>query len=369
MKHESLVVFDKEPAELDLKLSINGLVLTSLANETQGEINDGEPRIYYQTDWQPDPSFLSSAQVTEITATFCKPLFQDNQICVTEQAAFYYAESALKDVSIEESTAMQPHHQKLYASLTGFCNAARSGQLGRFSSVDWLSLNCEQRAAMCARVRHTPCGTLLWPVGQNLSRILRGEISPLSVLVEDDRLERFYRTYEPLEQCYQQVATYIGLLGNKNPHLNVLEIGAGTGGATLPILEGLSSTDTGSPKFANYDFTDLSPAFFDNARKKLAKWSQLVMFKSLDIESDLLQQGYEPGLYDVIVAANIVHATSCIESTMKRIRSLLKPGGTLVLIESTVETIATTLIFGTLPGWWSGKFHCFSLTRSISNGK
>ena len=28
----------------------------------------------------------------------------------------------------------------------------------------------------------------------------------------------------------------------------------------LPILEGLSSTGTRSPKFANYDFTDLSPA-------------------------------------------------------------------------------------------------------------
>ena len=149
------------------------------------------------------------------------------------------------------------------------------------------------------------------------------------------------------------------------PHLNMLEIGAGTGGAMLPILEGLSSTGTRSPKFANYDFTDLSPAFFDNGKKKVAKWSQLVTFKSLDIESDPLQQGYELGSYDVIVAANIVHATSRIESTMKRIRSVLKPGGTLVLIESTVETIATTLILGTLSGWWSGKFHCFSLTRDF----
>ena len=364
-RHESLVVFDKEPAKFEAKISINGLLFASLANETQEEIKNDEQRICYQTNWQPDPSLLSSTQVAEITATFRKPLPQDDQIRVTQQAAFYYAENALKDVSIEESVALQPHHQKLYASLAGFCNAVRSGQLGTFSTVDWPCLNCEQRSAICARVSHTPCGILLCPVGQNLSRILRGEISPLSVLVEDDRLERFYRTYELLDQCYQQAATFIALLGNKNPHLNMLEIGAGTGGATLPILEGLSSTSTGSPKFANYDFTDLSPAFFDNAKKKLEKWSQLVTFKGLNIESDPLQQGYEPNAYDVIVAANILHATGRIENTMKRIRSLLKPGGTLVLIESTVETIATTLIFGTLPGWWSGKFHCFALTRDI----
>ena len=371
---ESLVIFDKEPATFEPKISINGLVFTSLANETQEEIKGEEPRIYHQTDWQPDPSLLSSTQVAEITANLRKPYLQDDQICITHQAAFYYAESALKDLSIEESMAMQPHHQKLYASLTGFCDAVRSGQVGIFSSVDWLCLNCEQREAICARVSHIPWGTLLCPVGHNLSRILRGEISPLSVLVEDNRLERFYRTYEPLDQCYQQAAMYIQLLGNKNPYLNMLEIGAGTGGATLPILEGLSSTATGSPKFTNYDFTDISPAFFENAKKKLAKWSQLLTFKSLDIESDPLQQGYEPGSYDVIVAANIVHATSCVESTMKRIRSLLKPGGTLVLIEITVETIASRLVFGILPGWWSGKFSCLNpsqekLMRSSRGGE
>lgn len=334
-RRESLVVFDKEPAGFEPKISINGLLFASLANETQEGIKNDEQRIYHQTNWQPDPSLLSSTQVAEITATFRKPLPQDDQIYVTQQAAFYYAESALKDVCIEESTAMQPHHQKLYGSLTSFCNPVRCGQLGRFSTVDWLCLNCEQRSAICARVSHTPCGRLLCPVGQNLSRILRGEINPLSVLIEDDRLEIFYRTYEPLDQCYQQATTYIGLLGYKNPHLNMLEIGVGTGGATLPILERLTSIGIGSPRFANYNLTDLSPAFFNNAKEKLAKWSQLVTCKSLDIECDPVLQGYEPSSYHVIVAANIVHATGRIESTMKSKRSLLKPGGTLVLIEST----------------------------------
>ena len=48
-RRESLVVFDKESANLEPKISINGLVLTPLANETHEEIKDEEQRIYYQT--------------------------------------------------------------------------------------------------------------------------------------------------------------------------------------------------------------------------------------------------------------------------------------------------------------------------------
>ncbi|KAK3169216.1 hypothetical protein OEA41_008599 [Lepraria neglecta] len=347
---ESLAIFDREQTDFEPRITFNGLVFTSLANNTQEETEIEERRIYYQTEWQPDPSFLSSVQVTEISAAFRKSFPQDDQACISQQATFYYAERALEVVSAENFTAMQPHHRKLYASLTGFCSAVRNGQLGMYPTHNWLCLISDQRAAIFARVRQIPYGTLLCPVGENLSWILRQEVDPLSVMMEDDRLERYYQTYEPIEQFYQQAAVYIRLLGNKNPHLNILEIGAGTGGATLPILEALSNTGTGPPNFTNYDFTDLSPAFFEKAREKIGRWSEFVTFKKLDIESDPAQQGYKPGLYDLIVAVNVVHATSRIENTMKRIRSLLKPGGTLVLMEITVKTMAASLIFGTLPG-------------------
>ena len=121
------------------------------------------------------------------------------------------------------------------------------------------------------------------------------------------------------------------------------------------MLEALSGDAEGAPpNFANYDFTDLSPAFFEKAREKLSRWREYMKFKKLDIECDPFKQGYSPGSYDLIIAANVVHATSRVENTMKRVNSLLKPGGTLLLMEMTVQTIASTLVFGTLPGWWIG---------------
>ena len=354
-KTGSLAVFDKGAIDMQPKVLVNGLVFKSLPNSTQDGPKEEERKIYYQIDWQHDPSLLSPAQAMDITAAFRKPFPQRNQAHLSQQAAFYYAERALETISAEEVTAMRPYYRKLHNALTSYCNTVHDGQLDMFSTLEWIRLDPKQRAAVCAGVSQTPFGVLLRPIGDSLSQILRQQVDPLSVIVEDNRLESFYRTWEPIKQSYQQAATFIKLLGNKNPHLNILEMGAGTGGATLPILEALSGTGDSPPKFANYDFTDLSSAFFERAAEKLGRWNGLLTFKKLDVELDPVQQGYKSRSYDLIVAANVVHATRCVENTLKSIKELLKPGGTMVLIEITVNTFGASLIFGTLPGWWNGR--------------
>ena len=354
-RSDSLAVFDRGQTNQQPKITVNGLVFTYIAQDSSDANNGDERKICYQTVWNTDPSFLSPAQAIEMSAGFRQPFPQADQTCISQQASFYYAERVLKTLSAEDISVMQLHHQKLCKSLTGFCNAVRVGQLGPFSTLGWLGLNPEQREVICARVAQVPYGIVLCHIGESLPRILRQEIDPLSVLQEDNRLERLYRTWEPFHQSYLQAAVFIKLLGIKNPHLNILEIGAGTGGATQPILEALSGAGTCTPNFTNYDFTDISPAFFEKSREKLGRWSDVVTFKKLDIEHDPIKQGYQPGSYDLIIAANVLHATSCVERAMERAKSLLKPGGSLILIELTVKTLANQLIFGTLPGWWNGK--------------
>ncbi len=360
-KTGSLAAFDKGAIDLKPRVLLNGLVFKSLPNSTQEALKEEERKVCYQINWQPDPSLLSPAQVIKMSAIFRKPFPQRDQARLSQQAAFYYAERALETISTEEVTAMQPHHRKLYNALTSYCNTVHDGQLDMFSTLDWTRLDAEKRTAVCAGVGQTPFGILLRPIGDSLSQILRQQIDPLSVMVEDDRLENFYRTWEPIKQSYQQAAIFIKLLGEKNPHLDILEIGAGTGGATLPILEALSGIGNSPPNFANYDFTDVSPAFFEKAAEKLKRWNGLVNFKKLDMELDPVQQGYKACSYDLIVAANVVHATRRIESTLKSMKELLKPGGTVILIEITVDTFGASLIFGTLPGWWNGRSYGFQI--------
>ena len=354
-RRDSLAVFDRGQTDLHPRITINGLVFTHIAKDPSDANNGDERKICYQTVWNTDPSFLSPAQAIEMSAAFRQPFPRADQTSTTQQASFYYAERVLTTLSAEEISAMQLHHQKLCKSLGGFCNAVRTGRLGPISTLGWLNLGAEQRAVVCARVAQVPCGIILCHVAENLSRILRQEIDPLSVLQEDDRLERYYRTWEPFHQSYQQAAVYIKLLGIKNPHLNILEIGAGTGCATRPILEALSGAGSRPPNFTSYDFTDASSTFFEKSRETLGRWSDVVTFKKFDIEYDPVKQGYQPGSYDLIIAANIMHTSSCVKSTMERVKSLLRPGGTLILIELTVKTLASQLMFGVLPNWWNGK--------------
>ena len=357
----SFALFDKVNTDFKPKVLMNGLVFKLLPNTSHRAPTEEEPRICYRVDWQPDPNLLSSAQAAETSTAFRKPFAQPSHALLSQQAAFYYVERVLEIISSEEVAKMQPHHQKLYNVLVNFCKDVYAGRLGRFSTFDWPRLEPEQRVAICQNIGQTPYGILLQPIGDNISQILLQEVDPLSLMVENDRLEAYYRCWEPIKQSYEQAAVFMKLLGSKNPHLNILEIGAGTAGATLPILEALSGEHESPPMIVNYDFTDISPAFFQKAAGKLERWSGIVTFKKLDIEEDPIQQGFSPNSYDLIVAANVVHATSCIEYTMKHVRELLKPGGTVILIEITVNTMGASLIFGTLPGWWNGTFELFRL--------
>jgi malonyl CoA-acyl carrier protein transacylase/SAM-dependent methyltransferase len=364
----SLTVFDAEQVDYKPVVNISGLRFSSLHRESSSEFRENAQRLSYQTNWKPDPDFLSGNQLVWLSDSFRLSLKIKDQARMIQQAAFYYTERALKMVPATELPNMDPHHRKLYIVLSHFCDSVYEGQLGLFDTSSWLNVNEAGRDALCASVIPTSY-EILCHIGKNLPQIFRKEVDPLALMMEGDRLEKHYRTNQLLSQSYEQAAAYIDLLANKNPYLNILEIGAGTGGATFPVLQVLGGSDGKSPRFSNYDFTDISTGFFEKVMEKTQAFGGLITFRKLDIETDPLKQGFQPGSYDLIIAANVLHATSRMENTMARVRSLLKPGGTLILIEITVKNLAASVIFGTLPGWWIGMY-CFlseNLLGALSN--
>src|SRR5580704_3403085 len=142
-------------------------------------------------------------------------------------------------------------------------------------------------------------------------------------------------------------------------NLNILEIGAGTGSSTSAMLESLSPIPTdGSDAISSigkYTFTDISSAFFEKAREKFRPHGDIMEFKILDAEKDVIKQGFKSATYDVIVAGNVVHATADLRRTLGNLRKLLKPGGRLILHEGVRQDFFWSAIsFGQLPGWWLG---------------
>jgi emericellamide synthase (highly reducing iterative type I polyketide synthase) len=188
-------------------------------------------------------------------------------------------------------------------------------------------------------------------IGQNLAGIMRGQVEPLSLLSQNGLLSSLYSN-ERCKACYVQMAAYCTELVKQGPNMKVLEIGAGTGSASEAMLGSLCPS--GRSKITKYDFTDISSSFFEAARERLSAYSSVVDYRVLDIELDVANQGFEEGSYDLVIACNVIHATKELSNTIKRARSLLRPGGVFMLMEITKEEIYYNLVFGSLPGWWAG---------------
>ena len=187
--------------------------------------------------------------------------------------------------------------------------------------------------------------------GRRLAAVLRGEEDPLHLLFEGgsfDATEALYRD-SPSAQAFNALVreAVSELVGKSLPggKIRVLEVGAGTGGtssAVLPVLP---------PGRTEYSFTDISNAFLVRAREKFADFPFL-RFQLLDIERDPQVQGFTPGGFDLVIAANVLHATADMRETLRHVRSLLAPGGSLLLLEGTRTERWVDLTFGLTEGWW-----------------
>src|SRR5262249_12532914 len=105
-----------------------------------------------------------------------------------------------------------------------------------------------------------------------------------------------------------------------------------------------------------YDVTDVGRSVLANARR-VFRHRDGVTVRRLDIERPGATQGFLPGTYDVIVAANVLHATIDLSRSLRHVAELLGTGGTLVAVEGTAPMRWIDLTFGALPGWWRFQDH------------
>ncbi len=182
-----------------------------------------------------------------------------------------------------------------------------------------------------------------------LAQALAGKADPLQLLFPGGSLELAQRLYEETGEArtYNHMVreSVQALLSARPGPLRVLEIGAGTGGTTSFVLPALP------PETTRYTFTDIAPAFVAKARARFAGFP-FVDFKALDLEKDPLAQGFEPGGYDLILAANVIHATQDLRQSLGHIRELLAPGGLLLMLEVTAPERWIDITFGLTDGWW-----------------
>ncbi|MGY1495106.1 amino acid adenylation domain-containing protein [Streptomyces sp. QTS52] len=194
---------------------------------------------------------------------------------------------------------------------------------------------------------------------QAYPRILRGEVGATEIMFPGSSMKLVQNFYKgnPLTDSFNllvrdTVRHFLDLRLPKLPQgrtIEVVELGAGTGATSERVLPALAA----HPGRVGYTFTDISPRFLEHGQERFAERYDFARFQVLDLERGLAEQGFEPACADLVVATNVVHATSDLRATLRKAKSLLQPGGWLVLNELTSVRPLLTIGGGVLEGWWA----------------
>ena len=196
---------------------------------------------------------------------------------------------------------------------------------------------------------------LLDHCGSRLADVLLGRSDPLELLFfggSDGPAARVYGHSPGAAVMHGLTSAALEVVREAWPKgrpLRVLEVGAGTGGATAHLLPSL-------PKQTEFVYTDISRGFLVAAKHRFADYA-FVDYKVLDIEQAPERQGFAGRTFDVVIAFNVLHATRALAETVAHVHQLLAPGGLLLLLENTAPAAWVDLVWGLTPGWWRFSDH------------
>jgi amino acid adenylation domain-containing protein len=160
-----------------------------------------------------------------------------------------------------------------------------------------------------------------------LARVLREEEHSAERYLSHSTVELYQHLYRFAHEVARAAFEAFLAARDGERDLAVIEVGAGYGSLTqhlLPI----------APQSARYYFTDISTLFLDRAATLFGGHVGLAC-AMLDLDFDPVIQGFARHHYDVLVAASVLHATRDVRATLSHLRTLLAPGGMLLIVEET----------------------------------
>jgi len=270
-----------------------------------------------------------------------------------------------------------PAHQRLLAELIEA--GARGGLLVRGGGGDDDSMSspsslptpdpaflATEGAALSAHPATSAAAKLLGPCAAALPAVLTGKAGFADAMFPGGSphlVEPVYKNPLVSAPFNAQLAAAVVAFADATPPdqpFRVLEIGSGSGGTSDPVLKALDplvkgegSGQQAQPRTVEFTYTDLSPALAAYGRRTYGPSHPFATFRTLDVEGDLVTQAVELGAYDVVLATNVLHATSDMGRTLGACKALLRSGGLLLANELASKTLFLTLTFGQTTGWWA----------------
>ncbi len=357
-----------------LVVSLHDLVFARASSDKFFRSSDLS-RLCYETVWTAQPpvrEFLAGEELFHATASEGVKQLTDaselrelyaERICSLNDSARLYAKTALARIAEMESLTIDDLLVGQRPAMQ--MDSAKDLQFSRYLTMAKTIAGCEVGSAPHAHDRRgvnsseTPApdsasypeSDLVERFGECLADLLTGKQDSLDLLFPSGDVAKgrdFYRDSEGAAKINTAVAQALVTMAGRAEQpdgLRILEVGGGTGATTESILKAASE------HLAEYAFSDVSTLFTRQADQRFGSDPKFSSFL-LDVSRESPQLAALKNHYDVVIAANVLHATPDIRETLANVRSVLAPGGILVLIEAQPGQDWLEMIFGNIPGWW-----------------
>jgi NADPH:quinone reductase-like Zn-dependent oxidoreductase/ubiquinone/menaquinone biosynthesis C-methylase UbiE len=330
-------------------LEANNIFLTA-AEQTAPKLID-DPGPYTRMVWKPDFDHLTSdamsrmyplvvlsddAVIPSLNNLALHQLihFRETHREVFKRGSEQHHLQRLLDWTSEKLSAAEHDAASPAADIVKYDESFRAKEIERIS---------ETLKAVSSEAR------LMCHLYENLADIYAGEKSGIQVALQGNLLLDNYETGQVYREGNRRLAATMALYAHKNPGMKILEVGGGTGSATNQILPALKGNSIWR-QYSEYRFTDTTPSFLADAEERFSEFGGMT-FGTFNMEKSGESQGYQQD-FDVVVASNVIHATSDIQSTLANVRNVLKPGGKMILLELTQSQLSAGLVLGTFSDFW-----------------
>ncbi|OQD65143.1 hypothetical protein PENPOL_c006G09455 [Penicillium polonicum] len=298
--------------------------------------------------WQP----VEKVDIETLTPAIAETMFPPKEIAssnVTELETL----SAHILASIDEQLSRDSIHEKTQ-NHDSFAKWVKSW-VSSPERQDLLKPTRAERLAIIEKLamenlHDVPEAKCLKALHDSLNDVLGGTTNSVKVLLENNLLTDLFASGISVSGAYSQLRQVIDLLGHRNPRMRILEVGGGSAGASSAVLEMLASNST-SKRFEEYVFTDAAQWRVTEAKLRFDGHDGL-LFQMLDVLQDPVPKGFEHHSFDLTIAAGCFSEIDSPEAALKQIQPLLKPSGSLVLLETTRSTTASEVLSRTLTGKW-----------------
>jgi SAM-dependent methyltransferase len=186
--------------------------------------------------------------------------------------------------------------------------------------------------------------TLTWfqILDEQLEGYVAGEHGPEDLIARGGgRLWATFQAHDPI--CAAWARGVAAVVAPRVAGRRVLELGAGTGGTTRLLARALRGCE-------EFVVSDVRQSFLDRIVAGLPGVPVSTALVDVDDPDPTL------GSFDVIYATNCLHVSKDVDAALAALRSMLVPGGMLVLGEGSHYSASTpsplSLVLALFDGWW-----------------